>query len=195
MSITATVKTNKKQQLLDSALTLFVNRGIDATSTASIAKHAGVANGTLFHHFPSKEALVLALYKKIKQDFSLQIKPFQLDPNKLKQQAKRVWDQTIDWGIINADKQQFCQQVSQYAQLSSQVKTEVLAEEFGYLPLLIQFGQRHQIIANYPLELMIENAHSQFMSSTMYLINNPEFINNSVHREAIFDMFWQAFAL
>ena len=113
MSITAAVKTNKKQQLLDSALTLFVNRGIDATSTASIAKHAGVANGTLFHHFPSKEALVLALYKKIKQDFSLQIKPFQLDPNKLKQQAKRVWDQAIDWGIINADKQQFCQQVSQ----------------------------------------------------------------------------------
>ena len=195
MSITAAVKTNKKQQLLDSALTLFVNRGIDATSTASIAKHASVANGTLFHHFPSKEALVLALYKKIKQDFSLQIKPFQLDPNKLKQQAKRVWDQAIDWGIINADKQQFCQQVSQYAQLSSQVKTKVLAEEFGYLPLLIQFGQRHQIMANYPLELMIENAHSQFMSSTMYLINNPECVNNPVHREAIFDMFWQAFAL
>jgi len=195
MSITAPVKINKKQQLLDSALTLFVNRGIDATSTASIAKHASVANGTLFHHFPSKEALVLALYKKIKQDFALQIKPFQLNQNKLKQQAKRVWDQAIDWGIINADKQQFCQQVSQYAQLSSQVKIEVLAEDFGYLPLLIQFGQQHQIIANYPLKLMVDNAHSQFISSTMYLINNPELINDPVHREAIFDMFWKAFAL
>ena len=105
MAITISDKTNKKQQLLNSALTLFVNRGIDATSTASIAKHAGVATGTLFHHFATKEALVLALYKKTKQEFSLQIAPFQLDKNKLKQQAKLVWDQAIDWGIINADKQ------------------------------------------------------------------------------------------
>jgi len=188
-------RTNKKQQLLDSALTLFVNQGIDATSTASIAKHAGVANGTLFHHFPSKEALVLALYKSIKQDFALQIKPFQLEANQLKQQAKQVWDQAIEWAVINADKQQFCLQVSQYHQLSSQVKAQVLAEEFGYLPLLIDFGQRHNIIANYPLQLMVDNAHGQFISSSMYLTNHPELVQDTLHREAIFEMFWKAFSL
>ena len=189
------IKPNKKQQLLDSALTLFVNQGIDATSTASIAKHAGVANGTLFHHFASKEVLVLALYKSIKQDFSLQIKPFQLDKKKLKEQAKKIWNQTIDWAIINADKQQFCLQVSQYPQLSSQVKTQVLTEEFGYLPLLIQFGQQHGIFANYPLALMVDNAHGQFISSTMYLTNNPELVTDTKHREAMFEMFWKAFCL
>ncbi len=41
MSIKTPVKINKKQQLLNSALTLFVKQGIDASSTASIAKHAG----------------------------------------------------------------------------------------------------------------------------------------------------------
>jgi len=188
-------KINKKQQLLDSALTLFVNQGIDATSTASIAKHAGVANGTLFHHFPSKEGLVLALYKNIKQDFALQIKPFQLEASKLKQQAKQVWDQAIEWAVINAEKQQFCLQVSQYHQLSSQVKAQVLAEEFGYLPLLIEFGQRHNIIAKYPINLMVDNAHGQFISSSMYLTNHPELIEDTSHREAIFEMFWKAFAL
>ena len=186
---------NKKQQILNSALTLFVNQGIDATSTASIAKHAGVANGTLFHHFPSKEGLVLALYKNIKQDFALQIEPFQLEANKLKQQAEIVWNQAIEWAVLNADKQQFCLQVSQYHQLSSQVKAQVLAEEFGYLPLLIEFGQRHNIIANYPIELMVDNAHGQFISSSMYLTNHPKLIKDTAHREAIFDMFWKAFSL
>lgn len=195
MTTKTPIKINKKQQLLDSALTLFVNQGIDATSTASIAKHAGVANGTLFHHFSSKEALVLALYKSIKQDFALQITPFALDASKLKQQAKQVWDQAVNWAIINADKQQFCLQVSQYQQLSNQVKSQVLAEEFGYLPLLIQFGQQHKIIADYPLELIVDNAHGQFISSTLYLTNNPELAHDEIHREAIFEMFWRAFSL
>jgi len=195
MSIKTTLKINKKQQLLDSALSLFVNQGIDATSTASIAKHAGVANGTLFHHFPSKEVLVLALYKNIKQDFAMQIQPFKFDENNLKEQVKLVWEQAIDWALINADKQQFCLQVSQYHQLSGRIKTQVFAEAFSFLPLLIQFGQQHKIIANYPLELMIDNAHGQFISSSMYLINNPDLVDNSIYREATFDMFWKAFSL
>ena len=48
-------KIDKKQAILDTALTLFVSQGFYATSTASIAKTAGVATGTLFHHFASKK--------------------------------------------------------------------------------------------------------------------------------------------
>jgi len=195
MPTKAATKVNKKQQVLDSALTLFVNQGIDATSTASIAKHAGVANGTLFHHFPSKEALVLALYKDVKQDFALQITPFSLDATQLKQQARKVWDQALDWAIINADKQQFCLQVTQYQQLSAQIKAQVLTEEFGYLPQLILFGQQHQLIANHPIELMVDNAHGQFLSCSQYFSQNPELANNVDHRKAAFEMFWGAFAL
>ncbi len=195
MSIKATIKINKKQQLLDSALTLFVNQGIDATSTASIAKHAGVANGTLFHHFSSKEFLVLALYKDIKQDFAKQIQSFQFDEKNLKQQVKLVWEQAIDWAIVNADKQQFCLQVTQYHQLSGQVKTQVFTEAFDFLPKLIQFGQQHKIMANYPVELMVDNAHGQFISSSMYLANNPDLVNDRIHREATFEIFWKALSL
>jgi AcrR family transcriptional regulator len=192
MSIKTANNTNKRQKLLDSALSLFVNQGIDATSTASIAKHAGVANGTLFHHFPSKEILVLTLYKTIKQDFATQIETFTFDEKNLKKQVKLIWEQAINWAITNADKQQFCLQVSQYHQLSGQVKTQALTEAFDFLPKLIEFGQQNKIIANYPLALMVDNAHGQFISSTMYLTNNPDLINNTIHREAIFEMFWKA---
>ena len=195
MSIKTAIKTSKRQQLLDSALTLFVNQGIDATSTASIAKHAGVANGTLFHHFSSKDILVLTLYKTIKEDFATQIDTFTFDEQNLKKQVKLIWKQAVDWAISNADKQQFCLQVSQYHQLSGQVKTQALTEAFEFLPKLITFGQQHNIIANYPLELMVDIAHGQFMSSTMYLIDNPDLINDSIHREAIFEMFWKSLSL
>mgnify|MGYP003384343741 CR=1 FL=1 len=195
MSVKTTKKINKKQKLLDSALTLFVNQGIDATSTASIAKHAGVANGTLFHHFSSKEELVLTLYKIIKQDFATQIEAFTFDEKKLKQQVKLIWEQAIDWAITNAKKQQYCLQVSQYHQLSGQIKTKILTEAFDFLPKLIEFGQQHNVFANYPLELMIDNAHGQFISGSNYLTSNPKLVTDETHREAIFEMFWKSLAL
>jgi AcrR family transcriptional regulator len=42
------------------ALELFAEQGYGATGTAQVAKRAGVSEMTLFRHFPSKEALLLA---------------------------------------------------------------------------------------------------------------------------------------
>lgn len=41
------------------ALELFAERGYDATTTAAIARRAGVSEMTLFRHYPTKEALLL----------------------------------------------------------------------------------------------------------------------------------------
>lgn len=54
---------DKQQELLSTALRLFTEAGFHGTPTSRIAKEAGVANGTLFHYYPTKEALILALYK------------------------------------------------------------------------------------------------------------------------------------
>lgn len=48
------------QALRQSALELFAKRGYDATGTAQVAEYAGVSEMTLFRHFPTKEALVVA---------------------------------------------------------------------------------------------------------------------------------------
>jgi len=193
MPVNSSQPKNKKQQLLDAALALFVNQGIYATSTASIAKTAGVATGTLFHHFPSKDALVLELYKNIKQEFALQIAPFELDVAQLEQQAKVIWQQAIDWALANADQQQFCLLVMQYQPLSAQTKAQIFADEFGFLKEIMLFGQQHQLIANYPIELMLESAHGQFLTSSQFFINNTELAQDTKYSEAAFNLFWQSF--
>lgn len=48
------------EALTQSALALFAECGYDATTTAQIAGRAGVSEMTLFRHFPTKEALLLA---------------------------------------------------------------------------------------------------------------------------------------
>lgn len=53
---------DKRTRILDAALKTFVKRGFPDTKVAEIASEAGVAEGTLYNYFPSKEDLLLALF-------------------------------------------------------------------------------------------------------------------------------------
>ncbi|MFC0675143.1 TetR/AcrR family transcriptional regulator [Brachybacterium hainanense] len=50
----------RRLQIIDAGLTAFAEHGPGAT-TAQICSLAGIGSGTFFHHFPTKDALVLAI--------------------------------------------------------------------------------------------------------------------------------------
>src|SRR5439155_20762752 len=52
-------KETTKSRIVAAALTLFRVRGFDATATKAIARKAGVAEGTVFNYFPTKEDIAL----------------------------------------------------------------------------------------------------------------------------------------
>ena len=51
----------RREQILKTALKLFAAQGFDATSTRQVAKEAGIAEGLIFHYFPTKASLLTAL--------------------------------------------------------------------------------------------------------------------------------------
>jgi AcrR family transcriptional regulator len=51
----------RREQILETALGLFAERGFDGTSTRQIAKEAGIAEGLIFHYFPTKGSLLTAI--------------------------------------------------------------------------------------------------------------------------------------
>ena len=51
----------RREQILETALKLFAAQGFDATSTRQVAKEAGIAEGLIFHYFPTKASLLTAL--------------------------------------------------------------------------------------------------------------------------------------
>ena len=51
-----------RQEVLDAAVACFEARGYDETTTAAIAKRAGIAVGTLYGYFPDKRAILLELW-------------------------------------------------------------------------------------------------------------------------------------
>lgn len=54
----------RKRDILQAAQRLFAEKGYHATPTSEIASLAGVAQGTLFYHFKSKEGILLSLLQQ-----------------------------------------------------------------------------------------------------------------------------------
>lgn len=59
--------TDKKEKILESALTLFAKYGFDATSTSKIAKAASVSEGLIYRHFDTKDGLLNAIMEMGKE--------------------------------------------------------------------------------------------------------------------------------
>lgn len=61
MRVTAAAKQATRERIVESAHELFTSKGFEETTTRDLARAAGIASGTLFNYFPSKEALALEL--------------------------------------------------------------------------------------------------------------------------------------
>jgi AcrR family transcriptional regulator len=54
-------QTDKQQKIVESAIKIFAEKGYANTSTSEIAKTAGVAEGTIFRHYGTKDNLLLSV--------------------------------------------------------------------------------------------------------------------------------------
>lgn len=61
----------RREEILDAAHTLFTTKGFQPTTMEDILRIVGIAKGTLYYHFPSKEqilkALVLRIVRQVEQ--------------------------------------------------------------------------------------------------------------------------------
>jgi AcrR family transcriptional regulator len=61
MRVTSETKAATRKRIVEAAQEQFAKRGFEATTTRDIAAAAGIAVGTLFNYFPTKEAIVSSL--------------------------------------------------------------------------------------------------------------------------------------
>ena len=54
----------RKNEILDAAERLFGEKGFDSTSTTDILNEIGIARGTLYYHFKSKEEILDAMIER-----------------------------------------------------------------------------------------------------------------------------------
>ncbi|NGY65438.1 TetR/AcrR family transcriptional regulator [Lentzea sp. NEAU-D13] len=58
----------KKRHITETAAGLFAEKGFDRTTVADICKAADISTGSLFHYFPTKRAIFLAIFEQDGED-------------------------------------------------------------------------------------------------------------------------------
>jgi AcrR family transcriptional regulator len=62
-----------RDRIYNAALTLFRERGFDATTMRDVAAAADMSLGAAYHYFPSKDAIVLAYYDRVSREHARRV--------------------------------------------------------------------------------------------------------------------------
>jgi AcrR family transcriptional regulator len=93
----------KRRAILEAAVHEIAKTGLGAP-TAKIAKRAGVAEGTLFTYFATKEELLNELYLELKVDVYRRVNAGFPHKAGLERRARHVWLSVLEWAIESPAK-------------------------------------------------------------------------------------------
>jgi AcrR family transcriptional regulator len=94
----------KEEAILEAATAVFAQRGFWSTPTSAISRAAGVAEGTLFTYFKTKDDLLNGLYRSLKEEMAaslLEGLPLKAD---LESVLRHLWDRHFEWSLAHPAK-------------------------------------------------------------------------------------------
>jgi AcrR family transcriptional regulator len=160
-------------------------------ATAKIARRAGIAEGTLFTYFPTKDDLLNALYIHLKVETYLYIHRNFPVKGSLEERARHVWSSYIAWLMEFPVKRQAMAQLSVSGIITPATRTRAAAGREEIERLLTELDKRalhHGLPTNASAVLMLsmQEATLELIARTSSKAKKNQLI------EAAFAAFWRA---
>jgi TetR/AcrR family transcriptional regulator len=137
-------KAARPHELLEAALTLFVDKGLVATRAEEVAKLAGVSKGTLYLYYPSKDALFKAVVRahltQVIAEGSEIVDQYEGDTSQLLHLLAHTW-----WSRVGASKASgllvlIMAEAKHFPELAQFYMDEVVAPSHALLARTVQRG-------------------------------------------------------
>ncbi len=180
----------KEENILKSALEMFVHKGFHGASTSAIAANAEVSNGTLFHYYRSKDALIQTLHQFTKSE---QINSIMLnidEESDPKEKLRLIWNQAIHWAIKNEEKYRFLQEYK-YSPYKRNHKGNF--DEFKTkFRDLVEKGIQQKQIRFLPDDFIFDITLANIYGMIEYLGKNPVKFRTPEFMKQAFEIFWSS---
>lgn len=160
---------DKRERLFEAALHLFVEFGFHNTPTSKIAREAGIANGTLFYFFPTKDDLVKALYLEVKSRMAQDIAGAIQNKETLHDILRGYYTASLHWALKNNREFRFMEQFNSSPYLKQIAEEEIKKNKQPLLDLL-QKAIQEKIIKPLELDLIFTLITGHTFSVNQYLI-------------------------
>lgn len=179
---------DKRNAILDAATKVFAEQGISAP-TAKIARSAGVAEGTLFTYFDSKDTLLNQLYLELKVDMRDAMLTGYPRRASSRERANHVWRTYIGWGVAHPQGRKVMAQLS----VSERIKPETKATgsaPFGDVQGMLQEATAKGVLKD--LDPAFVGALLTALAETTmdFIVREPARAEH--YRSAGFEAFWNA---
>jgi len=151
----------RRNQILAAALECFVTRGFHGTAVPQVAKAAGIASGTIYHYFPSKEALVNALFRHWKNEIAKYV--FMGFPGTAppREQFRAMFQEMVAFALANPKAFAFLELHNHRSYLDEEsLAIESRLKDFG--AMMVQRAQNEGLIKDGPPALLMELVFGAF---------------------------------
>jgi AcrR family transcriptional regulator len=179
---------DKHNAILSAATEVFAERGLSAP-TSAISRAAGVAEGTLFTYFSTKDELVNALYREIKLELADAMMSDFPRRASVRQRFQHVWNRYLDWGLANRLQYQTLQQITVWSGLTEASKRAGLAP-FMEIEKMAETAVAQHVFLERPLEFIAATMNA--MADTTIQFMRKSHGKAEMYRTAGFDMLWAA---
>ncbi|SDO04244.1 transcriptional regulator, TetR family [Rhodoferax sp. OV413] len=182
---------DKHAAILDAAVRVIAERGLSATPTSAISKAAGVAEGTLFTYFKTKDALVNALYLDIKREMADTMMASFPRHAAIRQQLQHVWDRYVEWGAAQPAKKLAMAQLHTSAYITAESRT-VASGPFAEIEQVCKASIASQVLRDYPVPFIWACMSSLAEATIGCMAQDPQAAAS--YQRAGFEVLWNGIA-
>jgi AcrR family transcriptional regulator len=176
----------KRKAILEAAFEVFAERGVHHAPTSAISQRAGVAEGTLFTYFATKDELLNELYLEMRRDFDREITEFPREAD-ICRRLRYIWDTFLNIGIREPRRLTVMRQLRATGRLLKDNETAgvMVAETLHATRAAMEAGAFHDA----PVEFMVLLLRAHAEATIEFIVAHPELEVSS--REQGFQLVWR----
>ena len=177
---------DKRKAILDAAMEVFAERGIMHAPTSAISAAAGVAEGSLFTYFTTKDELINELYRELRREFDRELTEYPFDAD-ARTRLQFVWDRYLDLALRHPKRLKVLQQLRASGRLLKDAEAPNMA--ITELVRTTRQAAEQGGIRNAPAEFLVLLFRAQAESTVEFIAAHRDLESQS--RNLGFQLIWR----
>ena len=181
---------DKRSAIVSAATRVIASQGLGAP-TATIAKEAGVSNGSLFTYFETKSDLLNHLYVELKAEMAAAALSGLPSESDIRKQLLHMWTQMLRWAASCPEKRRTLAHLAvsdDITPLSHQAGRRSMAG----IARLLERSRENGPMRDAPLDFVVALMNALADTTIDFMIQDPA--NADRHCTAAFDALWRMVA-
>jgi len=183
---------DKRQRILDAASDLIIERGLQSTPMSLITKRAGVAVGSLYNYFTSKQDLVYSVFQRAMEDMAEAILAEYSAEASVQERFTSYWSAFLRYMLHNPNQTQLLLYLTTTPYIDEGFREKASSALLHTHAAIIKAGRQEQLIRD--VSTIMINWH--LYGSLLFLTNKMQSMQKlSDSQEAIdqvVQMWWDS---